>query len=366
MISIYGGINLLSYGIVTTNLVNALCNLNKQIQLYPINPHNVECESKYQENIKKSLDNAKFFTGDCPCIKIWHQWDYSIFPNNNLRCGFPIFELSKLTQLEVWNLNSLDKVFVTSKWAKDVCIKSGVITEINIVPLGIDSEVFFSKNRVKKNKTVYINIGKFEKRKGHAILAECFNKAFQEKDNVELWMMTNNCFLDEKSTKEWESLYKNSKLSSKIKFLPRQQTQNQVKYLIDNADFIISPSFAEGWNLPVLEAMACGTVPITTNYSAMTEYCSNKNSFLIEPTELEFAEDGCWFKNGNSINNGEWLKWTKSQEDQFIEHLRASHKINMEQSSFLKELQQECLQTAKQFTWKNSAQIILNHLSILS
>jgi len=363
MISIYGPINGLSYGLVTINLVNALSNLGEAIDLYPINPQNIECEPQYQDNIKKCLENAKSFNEYGPAIKIWHQWDFSIFPKNDCRIGFPIFELDQLTKLEQHNLNSLKFVFVCSKWAENVCINSNIFSQVEVIPLGVDLNIFNNTNIRKNNKTIFLNVGKWEKRKGHDILSQAFNAAFEEKDKVELWMMPSNPFLSPEKTAEWENLYKNSKLFSKIRFLPRQNSQNELQYIYNSANFGVFPSRAEGWNLPALESMACGTIPIITNYSAHTEFCNNENSLLIEGNEVEPAIDNQWFVPGNQVNNGNWFKFGDSQMEQLIENFRTAHRLNIEKSTKLDEMRNKCLETGKKFTWENSAKSIISAIS---
>lgn len=64
-------------------------------------------------------------------------------------------------------------------------------------------------------------------------------------------------------------------------------------------DFYLSPSRAEGQNLPLQEAMACGLVPITTKNTAMLDYVSEDNSILIksklrEITHLDTADHSIW------------------------------------------------------------------------
>ena len=46
-------------------------------------------------------------------------------------------------------------------------------------------------------------------------------------------------------------------------------------------DVLLFPSIGEGFNLPCLEAMACGCIPITTHYAASTDYITSKNSFPL-------------------------------------------------------------------------------------
>lgn len=52
------------------------------------------------------------------------------------------------------------------------------------------------------------------------------------------------------------------------------------------AHFYLCPAFAEGQNLPILEAMAKGVIPVSVNHTAMADYVSESNSFIIESKSL--------------------------------------------------------------------------------
>lgn len=357
MISVYGPVNNLSYGLVTTNIVHNLMELGQEVQLYPINPHNIECEPQYQHNIQNAISLSQFFI-DCPAIKIWHQWEHSVFPKNTKRIGYPIFELDTLTEFERHNLNSLDLLFVCTEWAAKVCRDNNIKTKIEVIPLGVDSNVFRPLPKKSKSKTIFLSIGKWEKRKGHDVLHKIFTSAFTEKDNVELWLLPTNLFNSPEENKFWEFWYSHPK----IKILPRQNSQESLNYVINQADFLISPSRAEGWNLPLLEGMACGVPAITTNYSGHTEFCSDKNSLLVDINELEDAEDGKWFKKGGMVNQGKWAKIGESEVEQFINHIRDAHQLKQTNSPLLKGIKEECIRTSQKFSWVNSAMKLISHI----
>ena len=128
----------------------------------------------------------------------------------------------------------------------------------------------------------FYTIGKLEYRKGHEFIVDCFNKAFSEKDDVELDMMVHNVFLQREVVEQWLSGFKNTKLGRKIKFQNPVQTQREVADFIRYNDCGLFPSRAEGWNLELLESMSCGKPVIATNYSGHTEFCNDENSYLID------------------------------------------------------------------------------------
>ena len=66
-------------------------------------------------------------------------------------------------------------------------------------------------------------------------------------------------------------------------------------YVYNLASLFVYPSFFEGFGLPVLEAMACGTPVITSNNSSIPEVAGDA-AILIDPnrpTELAEAIERC-------------------------------------------------------------------------
>lgn len=353
-LNVIGPINQLGYGIASLNIVKSLSKDNN-ISLFIIgqpqltNQIDADIISKVVKNSQKPDFNA-------PCIRIWHQHDMSQFVGRGKKIGFPIFELNKFSDLEKHHLSSLDKIFVCSHWAKSIVLDNISINEenVNVIPLGVDTNIFKPTEKASHKSTIFFNCGKWEIRKGHDILVDLFNEAFSYDDNVELWMMCENPFLTKTETDQWNNLYKQSKLGSKIKILPRLSTQEEVYSIMSSVDCGIFPSRAEGWNLELLELMSCGKSVITTNYSAHTEFCNEENSYLVEIQELQPAKDGKWF-----FGQGEWAKITNNQIDQFIAHMRNIHK--MKQSNNLS-INSNGIETAKKFSWQNTAKEITKHV----
>lgn len=349
MINIMSPINPLGYGVAGLNLCKSLHSLTK-IALWPIGQVQVTNQEDYQ-CVMEAFNNSKFWSNDAPCIKIWHQNDMAQFVGKGKRIAFPFFELDKFSDIEKHNLSSVDCVFVTSNWAKSIVLSEIPNSEVFVVPLGVDTKIFSKESKHDySEKTIFFNCGKWEIRKGHDVLVNLFNKAFEKEDDVELWMMTHNPFLTEEESKEWENLYTKSKLGDKIKILPRVQTHEEVYNIMCQSDCGIFPSRAEGWNLELLEMMSCGKQVITTNFSAHTEFCNDQNSFLVSIDETELAYDGKWFHG----NVGSWAKISAKQEEQFIEHMRYVHKN--------KKLNNAGINTGKIFNWNNSAKRIIEYV----
>jgi len=357
-------INNLSYGLVSSNFAFEIWKSKEyNISLFPLNEQTVEAEPYFHPFLKETIGNRQYFDVNADCIKIWHQWDFATSIGRGRRIGFPIFELDSLTKLEVHNLNSLDLVLVCSEWAKQVCISSGVISRIEVVPLGFNPDIFrphpvITQVPILKEKTIFLNIGKWEIRKGHDELVNYFNKAFTKSDNVELWMCCDNVHLSPEENKEWRDYYLNSSLGEKIKIIPRQESQHQIAYLINNCLAGIYPTRAEGYNLDAIETIACSKPCIIGNYGGHTEYVNDKTCVLVEPDTLEPAVDSKWFLNNGITNTGNWMSLTLKVEEQFIEGMRFVHN----NPDKVKNMSQQCIKHAENFTWNRVTQQLIKVL----
>lgn len=340
------------YGITSFNIYKSL-RKNLDITLFPIG-NIVTDDNSHTQYIIEDINKQISFTNSAACLKIWHQFDLASRIGNGKYGALTFFETDKLKPIEIQMINNLDFVFVASEWAKKVLIDNNITIPIHISRLGIDPEIFNESvnNTVKKeDKYVFINIGKWEIRKGHDILVELFNEAFTTQDNVELWMLNHNPFLNEHETQAWTQLYSKSKLSDKIKILPRVSTHQKLAQLIALSDCGIFPARAEGWNNEVPEMFALNKPVILTNYSAHTEYANKDNAFLINIDELVPAVDDKFFDG-----YGNWANFSDNQYEQAISHMRYVYHNNIRTNP-------KGLETAKTLTWDNTADSILRILN---
>jgi len=355
--NIIAPINQLGYGIAGLNIAKAL---SKQCDV-ALWAQGDRAEVGEQEDVQiiGSLI-GKRLTADFnrPCLKIWHQHDMSLFVGKSTHIGFPFFELNTFSDVEKHSLNSLDKLFVTCEWAKEVAVNNLSLPEddIHVVPLGVDANIFTQQQNNESKDTIFFNCGKWEVRKGHDILYDVFNSAFEPQDNVQLWMMNSNPFLKPEQQKQWQDLYTNTKMGHKIKFIDRVKKQSEVYNIMSHTDCGVFPSRAEGWNLELLEMMSCGKHVIATDYSAHSQFCNNDNAHLIEINSLETAYDGVWFKG-----TGEWAKIDDQAKDQCVSHMRKIHKLKQNNELSINE---HGIETAKEYTWDNTANKIMEYAHV--
>lgn len=339
-------INSLGYGQVGYNFLKGLISKGLDPMLFEIGQ--IEQLVPDMSLILKAAfsQNPRPIDKNATSLRIWHQNELHPRIGNGKHIGFPIFELDTFSAMERNSLLSCDELIVCSWWAKKVIHANGINIPVHVIPLGYDPSIFNSNRGISPTgPTIFFNCGKWEIRKGHDVLLRCFEKAFDVNDNVELWMMCHNPFPQAKG-KEWERIYSNSKMGRKIKLIPRQDSHKNVAYIMGKTDCGVFPARAEGWNLELLEMMACGRHVIATNYSAHTEFTSKESCRLIPIQKLEKAVDNVWFHG-----QGNWANIDQPEEDYIIHHMRDIH--NQKQAQVL-QLNTAAIDQANKFTWEKS------------
>lgn len=345
-INYYSPINSTGYGIASLNILKSL-HKNNQVSYFPIGEPSVDNQQDY-DTVLSLFRNADTADVSAPCIKIWHQFDLMQRIGRGQYYAYPFFELDQFNDREKLHMSVPDHLFVSSKWAEEVVKNNNIKTKTSVVPLGVDTSVFDYTKYAKQQteKYIFLNIGKWEIRKGHDILLQLFNDAFPNNENVELWILASestNGYSNEQELQKWKNMYK----SDRIKLFNGAKTHHDIAHLIAQCDCGIYPSRAEGWNLELLETMAMNKPAITTNYSAHTEFCNSENAYLVDITETEKAFDGKAFRG-----QGNWAKIGQKQIDDIVSYMRYVYKNHINTNL-------NGLKTAKLFSWDNSADSIL-------
>lgn len=297
-----------------------------------------------------SLDMA------APCLRISTEMDMTLFAGRGPRGGLPFFETTRFTDLELRHLRSLDVCFVASEWARSVAIDNDIDPEAVVVaPMGVDREIFYDAPLGDAETTVFVNVGKWEYRKGQDVLLEAFGRAFSPGDAVELRLRCHNPWSVADDSR-WLELCKRSPMADHITVLARTPTQSGVADIMRAADCGVFPARAEGWNLGALEMLSCGRHVIATDYSAPTEYLDPSNALLVDVDELEPAGDPVWMPVYTEHKTGDWARLGEHQLEQLVGHLRAVHQQKQDGTLGLNAAG---IRTAQSYPWERTAQSIV-------
>ncbi len=352
------------YGTVGLNLLKALDRAGCEVALFPADGgafRDLHLSLPEVMLVRAGMRRRTMFPLDAPCLRITPEFDMTLFAGHGPRAGLPFFETDAFTPAEMHHLGGLDHLLLPSHWAKEVVEASSLRgPRVAVVPLGVDREVFSEAGGGQGRETVFLHVGKWERRKGQDVLLEAFSRAFEPKEPVRLELMCDNPLLGTRN-QEWVAQCRRSPMAERIRMLPRVATAREVAARMQSADCGVYPARAEGWNLELLEMMSCGKTVIATDYSGHTAFATPDNCRLIEVERLEPAVDERFHQIYGRSKIGRWAHLGNAQLSQLIEHLRAVHRQKQEGRSLANPAGVE---TASAHSWARSAAAILEALGV--
>jgi glycosyltransferase involved in cell wall biosynthesis len=217
------------------------------------------------------------YRADIDIILEEHDHHYFYDAYDGYKIGYNVWESTRYSEQFFQQLLLLDELWVPTKWQKDISIEQGYPEDkIFVIPEGVDGRVFKPISKPKNHgKFQFVIVGRWDYRKGIKESIEGFLKAFPDNPNVELLLNVENPYPVDgmKSTEERLKHYGLEDPRIKVlKFLNRKQYIS----LLQNTNVLISCARAEGWNLPLIEALACGTPSIYTKCSGQLEFTESK------------------------------------------------------------------------------------------
>ena len=147
--------------------------------------------------------------------------------------------------------------------------------KITPIPLAYDRTHFLPLNLPKRNYFLYI--GRQDPYKNIQRLITAFAALPNSKD-YELWLVGPS---DRRYTSTLTAQVAELGITNQVKFLD-YVPYSELPKIINEAIALVFPSLWEGFGLPVLEAMACGTPVITSNLSSLPEVAGDA-AILINP-----------------------------------------------------------------------------------
>lgn len=319
-INLIAPFNSTGYGYASVNILKTFVDLGHNVSFWPITAEERIVKEYSDYYLSTLYENTRRYNYTAPSLRIWHQHDMALMPGCGKRVGMTFFE-TELRDYEVYHLNSLDAVIVPCEGLKEFCLEAGVKRPVHVIPLGVDSEIFNpyvtslkTQLNIKSDDFVFVNIGKWEIRKGHDLILDAFQKAFPNDENVKLIMCCSNPCLDQSDNETWENYYGNNNDKRIIVSKQRLESQKQVAQVIATADCGLFPSKAEAWNFEAIECLAMHKSLIITDYLGHQVYANDSNSYLLPITEKEPAIDGKWFYGTGN--------WAKVDIDKLVELMR--------------------------------------------
>ncbi len=228
-------------------------------------------------------------------------------------------------------LKSVDGIIAISEFTKETLVQYADIDEskIKVIYCGVDRErflpglvppKFIEKYGLNTEQKLILHISNESPHKNFQILLRAFQKILVEHPHAVLLKVGEAH--EQKQRETHIQLCHALNISHAVKFLDQVEDEELV-YFYRVADVFVFPSLAEGFGLPILESLACGTPIVCSNAWSLPEVGGDAAIF-VEPSDV----------------NG---------------YVEAIDRILVDED-FREDLIQRGIKHAKQFTWQTAAE----------
>jgi len=344
----------------TRYLANALSKLT-EVSLQTNLPQGFErlVNDKELEMIKRETDNEinlivthpVFWRVNCGAKRnfVYLVWEGDTIPKWMIdECMNP--EIDKIIVPSEHTRKAMEKGFHEHYDSEDG-MSWDLRNNVVVIPHGVDLETFYPtginpvEGRTVVPFTFLMNKGfrNLEDRGGVQYGIKAYLEEFTESEQVELIVKLNPAY-GIPNIKEMFPCIK-EKGVPKITFITDDYTPKQLNDLYNQADVFLSPTRAEAFNLPCLEAMACGKMCLVTGYGGQCDFvCDGVNGLHVDyklvnvEHELEY----------------EGIKWATVDINDLKKKLRWCYENKDKVAKF----GGQGLKTSKSLTWNEAAKKI--------
>jgi len=295
-----------SYSLVAETYCKGLLQ-NSDNKLYFTN--NLTHSKKWEKTRKTIFDDLPT-PNEMMDITIKFLFPYDMTPDDNSRCTliFMTCEFNYMTcVIDTNDINDNVWILTPSEFSKKGIIASGISSEkIITVPHAYErikvtqtKKQLRQKYNIQENDFVYYHSGAMTSNKNIESILIGFEFVYRWKKNVSLLLKgVNNIYTSENKVIEAIQHIKNKlevSCEAKIIYIGDEVSELVVAEFYELSDCYLSPFHAEGFNLPVLEALSHGIQTICTRGGPPDEFA--KDATFID-TEVRITNDTIMV-NGN-------------------------------------------------------------------
>jgi glycosyltransferase involved in cell wall biosynthesis len=176
-------------------------------------------------------------------------------------------------------------LIVHSEWTRSLAVRGGVSPErVHVVPLGFDDAIFQPAGvDVASRPFRFLFVGASIHRKGLDILRRAWQSAFGPGEAVCLVLKDHTAdrfYRGIQQRESWQQAARDPAVA-RIEYVDDYLDATALAALYRSCHVGVFPYRAEGFALPVLEAMACGLPCIVPRFGPCLDYCTDDNAFFV-------------------------------------------------------------------------------------
>lgn len=273
------------------------------------------------------------------------------------RIAYNVWESTLFPDFFFQRLLEYDQLWVPSNWQRNCAIKQGFPADrVKVVPEGVDGTVFHPLEtweegllpEYEDKRFKFVMFGRWDNRKSTTEIVQTFLKTFGKDEPVDLVVSIDNPFPE-----KWQ---KGKTTEECLKELGLDDPRVHVKHFPSRADYVsylqhghvfVSCARSEGWNLPLIEAIACGIPTISSNYGAQLDFAEGV-SHMVNIKEMRPIKEMFMY---DSPPPGEF---SEPDFDHLSEVMRDVYE-NYEE--YKAQAATDAYKVIEKFTWENAGKI---------
>ncbi len=198
----------------------------------------------------------------------------------------------------------LDGITCLSSHVEKILIDNGVQKPLCVSGCGVDHWeriIPDASFEIDAKNFRFLHVSSCFPRKGIDLLLEAYFENFTDDDDVSLIIKTFSNPHNDIHTKLREKKANNSNNSPHVLVIEEDLSESSLKALYEKCHVLVAPSCAEGFGLPLAEAMLSNLSVITTRWGGQLDFCNDDTSYLLD---FEFEKADTHFELFSSI----WAK----------------------------------------------------------
>jgi glycosyltransferase involved in cell wall biosynthesis len=192
--------------------------------------------------------------------------------------GFPVAWVEDFNE-------RLQGISVCSKFVKKILIDNGVRVPIAVTGLGVDHWERITASKTSALSTTksfrFLHVSSCFPRKGVDLLLKAYGQRFSSTDDVTLIIKTFTNPHNEVNTLLLAEQALNPAFPEVV-VIEDDMDEAALKALFEQCDVLVAPSRAEGFGLPLAEAMLSRLPVITTGWGGQIDFCNKQTAWLVD------------------------------------------------------------------------------------
>ena len=374
------------YDIHTRSLANAL-EQQEGVEIMLDCPKPANWIRVVNDDELKMINRDPFYSDINLVIGLPHSWPLYMCEDKPF-IGFCVWEGDKVPKswIDIFLDERVTQIWVPSQHTKHAILNTlnfeeqpeldfSIQKKIKIVPHGVDLSIFKPNSQRKKDENllkshleprseadednrdiravdadnhadtfIYLANKGFRgerDRGGLQYLFKAFNEEFNKDEPVELKVKINSAYGIVNFGQEFKKLGL-KKDGGRISIITDNLEYKDMHKFYEQGDVFVTTSQAESFNLPCIEAMACGKPVIATSFGGQSDFVNNENGWLLnEGTMKEVTWDLMY----------EGVKWKEPN----ISEIRKTLRYVYENQEEVKTKSDKSIATSLIYSWNESA-----------